>query len=467
MLIKWDAVRSRHIGLLALDITMLLVAVVNLLLLAFDFSYLTLRDVYIHHLPAVARSYDQVKGIEPHRFTSAYLQQAESLFRRYGQLTPAERTARQKALQALSVQMVEEDPFQRAQKSGDLELIKERLRTFAGVPNSSKRAFSSFWELTPETVDRRAEFFRSQITPVMVTNYWRRYDRSGRFVDHYVWIDIGFVTVFLVEFAIMWLRAIRRHGPDQRVLFPLYRWYDLVGCIPLQSLRLLRLIRIWAIYRRLVVSDLVSIGEGPVSRLIARYKNLISEEISDQVATRIMSDIQAKIRAGSGRLVIEQTLAPHKGDIQRVTIAALRKLEHRLLEERRPAWVAFLTDIVEQTVKQSPEIGKLRQLPLVSGQIERMTRRPNLEQMVDGALDTLAEAVRHALHEETGVAFVKGMVDDVLDEVIDLSHDHLVQSLVQSINLQLIEELKRDNAAVKRWRTGPLSWEPQAPELSL
>jgi hypothetical protein len=456
MLIKWDAVRSRHVGLLLLDVTMLLVALVNMAMLAFDFSYFSLRDVYLHHLPGIARLYDPIKGVEPHRFTTAYQDQAESLFRRYGQLTPAERATRTQALTALSVQMIEEDPFQRAQKSGDLELIKERMRKFVGVPSSSKKAFIAFWALTPETVDRRVAFYRTQIAPVMATNYWRRYDRSGRFVDRYFWIDAGFVAVFLIEFAVMWGRAIRRHGRDQRVLFPLYRWYDLVGCIPIQSLRLLRLIRIWAIYRRLVVSDLVAIGEGPISRLIDRYRNLISEEISDQVAERILTNIQAKIRAGSGRSVIEQTLSPHKGDIQRVTIAALRKLEHRLLEERRPEWVAFLTDIVEQTVTHSPEIRKLRQLPLVSGRIERLISRPSLEQMVDGSLDTFAEAVRHTLHADSGVAFVKGLVDDVLEEVIALSHEQLVQSLIQNINLQLLDELKRENATVKRWRTGPL-----------
>ena len=53
-----------------------------------------------------------------------------------------------------------------------------------------------------------------------------------------------------------------------------------------------------------------------------------------------------------------------------------------------------------------------------------------------------------------GVAFVKGMVDDVLDELIELSQEQLVQSLVQSINLQVLDELKRDSTSVKRWRTG-------------
>lgn len=456
MLIKWDAVRSRHIGLLLLDGFMLLVAVVNMGLLAFDFSYLSLRDVYVHHLPVVAATYDPVKGIEPHRFTTDYLRQAASLFRRYAYLSPAERRARAQTLAALSVQMIEEDPFERAQKSGDLELIKENVRRFMRVPSSSKKAFVAFWALTPQNVAARQAFFDSQIVPVMQTNYWRRYDRSGRFVDYYLWIDAGFVAVFLIEFAVMWARAVRRYGPDQRILFPLYRWYDIVGCLPLQSLRLLRLIRVWAIYRRLLASELLTLGDGPIARLIGRYRDMISEEISDQVAERILTNIQAKIQAGSGRTVVEQVVASHKGDLQRVTVAALRKLEQRLLTERRPAWVAFLTDIVEQAVATSPEVRKLRQLPLISGRIERLISRPSLEQVVEGSLDSLAEAVRHALHDEAGVDFVKGLVDDVLDEVIALSHDQLVQALLQSINLQLIDELKRDTALVKRWRTGPL-----------
>ncbi|MBC7544614.1 MAG: hypothetical protein H7338_17980 [Candidatus Sericytochromatia bacterium] len=463
MIINWQVARTKNITPLIVDIVMLVVALLNLLFLSFDYTYFGLRDYYIRYTPGIVRTYDQIKGIEPHRFTTAYLAQAEGVFRRYAAFTVPERQERSRALTALSLQMIEEDPFQRANKSGDLELIKERVRHFTGTASSSKQAFTTFWQLTPANVTSRAQFFQTDIAPVIQTNYWRRYDRSGRFEDHFFTIDLMFVAIFLAEFAVMWIRAIRRHGSDERVLFPLVRWYDLLGCIPVQGFRALRLIRVWVIYRRLVASGLLTIDDGPIPRMIRRYKAIISEELSDQVALRILSDVQDKVRLGGGLTVIEQTLLPHKGDIQRATVAALRKLEIRLVTERRDEWVRFLTDIAETTVHQAPEYAKAIRTPILGGQVVRLFGRASLEAMIGSGLDRFADALNGTLHTEDGIAFVKAMVSDLLEEVVELSREPLVQALLTSIAVQLIDELKQDSRKVKRWRSGMTQPLPEPP----
>lgn len=55
--------RSR--ALLAWDLFMVYLAIVNVLLIAFDFTYFWARPFYVEHLPAVAELYDPVKGVEP------------------------------------------------------------------------------------------------------------------------------------------------------------------------------------------------------------------------------------------------------------------------------------------------------------------------------------------------------------------------------------------------------------------
>lgn len=52
-----------------------ILALVNLLLVFFDLSYLNLRNVYLQVVPALTRLYDPVKRIQPHPQTDRYLQQ--------------------------------------------------------------------------------------------------------------------------------------------------------------------------------------------------------------------------------------------------------------------------------------------------------------------------------------------------------------------------------------------------------
>jgi hypothetical protein len=54
--------RSR--ALLAWDLFMVYLAIVNVLLIAFDFTYFWARPFYVERLPAVAELYDPIKGVE-------------------------------------------------------------------------------------------------------------------------------------------------------------------------------------------------------------------------------------------------------------------------------------------------------------------------------------------------------------------------------------------------------------------
>lgn len=461
-MINWSAIRQKDLRFLVLDLTMTSVAILNLLLITFDLTYFTLRDFYVHRLPGIAQRYDLLKGVEPHRFTTGYVAKAEAYFRAYPALGPAERQARQSELIALSAEMIEDDPFQRADKSGDLELIKEVVRDFTGVTNSSKQAFRAFWQFPEHQYLDRVAFFRGQIEPLMATNYWRRIDTSGRPVDLFFYVDLVFVIIFLSEFAIMWGLAIRRFGPDQRILYPLFRWYDLVGCLPLPGLRFLRLFRVFAIYRRLLRSDILTLGDSPIIRLVKRYQDIILEEISDQVSINILTGIQDKVRLGSGRDVLERTLLPHKHQITQTTLASIQKIERRILQERKPEWVAFISSVIDDSLKGSPELAQLARIPLVNRKVAELTSRPSIEAMVTGTLDRTVDALETALQSEQGQAFVQSIIDDLLDELVQLSRDELYQELVQTINLQLLDELKKGNVTVKKWKAGrtPLPGKP-------
>ncbi|PKL76597.1 MAG: hypothetical protein CVV27_09480, partial [Candidatus Melainabacteria bacterium HGW-Melainabacteria-1] len=163
-LINWEAVRTKRARYLLLDLAMLVLALVHLLLLLFDATYFQMRPYYVRYVPGLASSYDQLKGMQPHRDTTRYQQEALRLFEacaRDGTVPEA----RQRELIRLSDQLVEEDPFARANLSGRLEMIKAEMRSFTGIQNSSKQAFVAFWEPGCADVARREAFFRAEIVP--------------------------------------------------------------------------------------------------------------------------------------------------------------------------------------------------------------------------------------------------------------------------------------------------------------
>jgi hypothetical protein len=153
-----------------------LLSLVNLILVLFDLSYVTTRDLYLKFLPIVTK-YDPIKGIEPHRFNLRYEAKYAELKQAIANEGLDSPTARQLIadLEQLSVEMVDENPFQVANKSGTLEKIKNNMRDRVNQ-ESSRRSFQIFWSeayLREQGVNQELEFFDNKVMPLLRTNYFR------------------------------------------------------------------------------------------------------------------------------------------------------------------------------------------------------------------------------------------------------------------------------------------------------
>lgn len=89
------------------------IALLNLLLVLFNLSYLSLRDTYLQYTPALVRLYDPVKGIEPHPDTEIYLATVARLKEELSQSgLQARSTAKLfTSLREQSLTLIAEDPF--------------------------------------------------------------------------------------------------------------------------------------------------------------------------------------------------------------------------------------------------------------------------------------------------------------------------------------------------------------------
>lgn len=178
-----------------------LIALIDLILVLFNFSYLPLRDIYLSNAPLLVKIYDPVKGIEPHPDTETYLATSDRLqeqIPRTGLTTNTELLA---SLRQQSIFLIEENPFLAANKLGTFAKLKHRME-YRLQTRSAKEAFNRFWSLqylsNTDTANELA-FFNNKIAPLLKVNYYRCIDANGMNIDRFWQIDIFFIVFFAIE----------------------------------------------------------------------------------------------------------------------------------------------------------------------------------------------------------------------------------------------------------------------------
>jgi len=450
MFIKWEAVKKRQIVRLLYDFFMINIALLNIFLIAFDYTYLNFRDFYFHNIPIVTRIYDPLKGIEAHRFTDNYIKKADALFKSFDS-NKEEYNLLKDELIVLSEKMIDDDPFKIAFKSGDLAKIKIKIAKFMNE-NSSKKAFEKYWELSDRTYYPREEFFNNNLKPLLETNYFRSIDTSGKFTDDFFYIDLAFIFLFLIEFFIMWRISVRKLGEDQKILYPIYHWYDIVSCLPIKELRFLRLFRFFSVYQRLKNSEIISFGDGAISKFISKYQNIIIEEISDQVTIKILSDVQDKIRLGVTRKIIEEMLFLNKEKIREIIIKNIKNVEIPALTTQQDEFVGFVSKIIEEEVKSTKEYKDIKKIPYVNNALNSVFNKTNINKIVKKYSSNLPTTITNVLGSEVGEKFLNAILEDIIETSIIIFKDQAIQDLIQDMNVQLLEEIKK-SSYVKKWKS--------------
>lgn len=103
---------------------MLQAVILNLHLIVFDLTYLTLRPYYLSHLPVVTEFYDPFLGIEPHRTTQDYLSLVDEYNRIMETPDSEEKNCNSVFSQKLteqSMKIIEENPFEKAGLTANLQ----------------------------------------------------------------------------------------------------------------------------------------------------------------------------------------------------------------------------------------------------------------------------------------------------------------------------------------------------------
>jgi hypothetical protein len=430
------------------DLFMVWVAIINLTLILFDLTYLWLRPTYSTYLPIVTRIYDPVKGIRPHPLTTAVEREAAATEKIFG-IDPDERLLADKLgeLQVLTDRMFSENPFLR---SGQTELLDAiwvtmsrttgRTATSYSNPEVVRRVSRDFWSGPPLVLASRFEDYNAEIAPLLRLNYFRDFGLDGRLVDNFWKIDLPFLILFWIEFMTRWFLAIRRRTYARWYFFPIFFWYDLLSLIPVTALRPLRLLRVVSMYMRLRQSDLSNVGRDFVSRTVAYFSNIITEEVSDRVAVRLLDEYREEIENGTHVRIIRSTIEPRRGEIERVVAEQIRSVltDEQTLERFRSLLELNLSVAVEESES-------LRALPL-----PHVVVKPVVRTVGEVLLETTIETISATLDSPDGEEAIESVASSVLEAVFygpALVH---AESLAKDISLQIIDHMK-EVVGVRKW----------------
>ncbi|MCU0523592.1 MAG: hypothetical protein MUF72_02085 [Elainella sp. Prado103] len=418
---------------------MALLALSNLLLVLFDWSYLYWRHFYFHSFPALTQRYDAIKGIEPHRDTTAYLQAVAELKAQVALtgLQSGEVTQQLTQLQSLSTEMINQNPFAVANQSGTLERIKNRMRDRIGE-ESAKIAFQTFWSteyLTTAGWQNAIDFFEQELQPLLDLNYYRGISETGQPIDRFWQIDLWFMGIFALEFLartfylsrryqyISWLDAVIWRGYDLFLFLPFWRW-----------------LRVIPVLVRLDQAKLVNFH--PINnRLVHTLISSVAVELTEMVVLRILDQVQALIRQGE----VSRWLLQNKhyidlngvNELEGISKHFIEVFVYQVLPRLQPEVEALLQHSLTQALQSSPVYSGLQRLPGVSLVSNQLT-----QQLVSEVTQNTYQVIQASLADQTGAALMSQLISRLGEAFSSELKQSQALEQIESLSVALLEEIK-------------------------
>ena len=448
------------------DLFMVWVVIINLSLILFDLTYLWLRPTYFKYVPVVTRVWDPVLGIEPHPLTEELIEKAETA-EQLSLLDPASESlyAMLEELSALTLRVLDENPFERSGQTKDLDGIKDGMARVTGHstahlnnPEELAEIARDYWIIPPQQLPQRFSLYDENLEPLLAVNYFREFDLNGHLVSHFWKIDLPFLILFWIEFMVRWVLAIRRHTYARWYFFPIFYWYDLLSLIPVTTLRPLRLLRVVSIYMRLRQSELSRVGKDFISRAVEYISNIITEEVSDRVAVRILGEFGEEIADGTHIRIARATVEPRREEIEQVLVGQIQTIltDEETIERFRQLLILNLDNAVEESES-------LRSLPL-----PHIVVKPIVRAVGEVILDTTLETIEATLDSPEGKEAASAVAGSILEAVFYGPALAEFESLAKDISLQVIDHMM-DVVKVKKWALPdedegrpPMPWEEEA-----
>ncbi len=271
---------------------------------------------------------------------------------------------------------------------------------------------------------------------------------NERIHKDFIVIDLYFVAIFLTEFFVRWIWAVYRKTYYKWFFYPFLNWYDLLGCIPVGSLRFLRILRVISIAVRLQRLHVIDLTRTYLYAQVKKYYNVLVEEISDRVVINILSDIQQEIKEGTPitERVISEVIVPHKEAVVTWLSHRLQYISTDALAAYQDSFREYVKVRIKEAVEKNEEIRLIGQVPLVGGMITG-----NLEKAISDIVYYVITGLVEDLASPRNRPVVENVADITINALLMQEEDQRLDAIVNDVIVQSLE-LVKEQVAVQQWK---------------
>jgi len=273
---------------------------------------------------------------------------------------------------------------------------------------------------------------------------------------NFFYIDLAFVSVFLLEIGVRWGLAIWRQTYYRWFFYPFIHWYDVLGCIPISSLRFLRVLRVFAIIPKIQRTGLVDLKDTYVYKSYLKYRNILIEEITDRVTVNILNGIQDGVRQGNPitERIVRDVIQPQQEALATAFAHRVQEAAATSYEPYRETFRAYVDERVQEAVDQNQEIGVIGQLPGVG--------RP-IRSLLQGAIsDITFHVVDDVLHDVAALdndQLIAEITERSSDALVRGKYDERLNAILQEIIIDSLDLIK-EHVQIQQWKIEEIADSP-------
>ena len=272
---------------------------------------------------------------------------------------------------------------------------------------------------------------------------------------NFIFYDLIFVGIFLTEFLVRWLYAIRIGLYQRWYFYPFIHWYDLLGCIPTSGMRFLRVLRVISIAYRLHRYGIIDFTQTKLYRFLAFYYEAFMEELSDRIVLKVLSGMQEEVRRGSPLLdrIEHEIILPRKDILVGWISDRVADLANEGYVPNRDALRRYMEQRISEAIRQNPELSRLKLLPIFGNQV-----RGTLEEAIGDITANILNQVMEDLSSSRNHDFIADLVDVFMPQTRTFNATGEPElprrqdnEVLINLTLEIIDAIK-DQVHHKRWR---------------
>ena len=278
-----------------------------------------------------------------------------------------------------------------------------------------------------------------------VPAFYQFYDENIH--EHFLWIDLAFIAVFVVDLVGEWIAAVVRKTYRRWYYYPFVHWYDVLGCIPVGSFRFLRLLRIFSLLFKMQKLKVVDLRKTALYRVLDRYRDIAAEEVSDRVVVKILNGVQEEVQRGSPvtERILREVVEPRRDALAASLSKRIQRATGETYALYKPDIRRYIDHLVEEAVEKNDEIHTIEQVPMVGKTISVLLERA-ISDIVYNVLDEAIEDLAAAENNE----LVNQVTRISTEALFEIDHRQLSATTREAIieSLDLIKQQVR----VQQWK---------------